>query len=186
MEALKYFSLFIFALACSSLFSLSAAAVHRQKLPPELQSLVNATRAMSSSGYTTMSALALELYNYLPRWSEDNLTGLTIFAPHDFAFISEISGKKETPPRDTILLHFSPLYLSRSKIRSMKEIPTVSIQYDLINTSNFFGSEISICNVKMSPDPPIYDDGYVIVYSIGQIFNINSAKDTGIVVRIEL
>lgn len=141
---------------------------------------------MYKAGYNTMSDLALELYNYLPQWSKYNLTGFTIFAPHDFAFISDVTGMKEIPPGETILLHFSPLYLTVNQIRSMTEIPTVSLQYDLINTSNCFSSEISICYVKMFPDPPIYDDGYVIVYPIGQIFNIRFAKDTGEVVHIEL
>lgn len=49
--------------------------------------------------------------------------------------------------------------------------------FKFIITSNFLNSEISICYVKISA-PPIYGGGYLIVYSIKQVFSINFSIKT--------
>ncbi|CAN4121714.1 unnamed protein product [Withania somnifera] len=167
MKTLKYFSLFFLAIAFAS---------HSTDQSPEMQSVLNATHAMSTSGYTTMSAITLILYNNFLQWSTLNITGFTIFAPTDSAFISDISGKRDIPSSETIFIHYSTAYLSLREFGFWPEIPTISLQHNLIITRSFVDSEISICYVKVST-PPIYDDGYIIVYGIKQVFNISFAKE---------
>ncbi|XP_060212221.1 uncharacterized protein LOC132639841 [Lycium barbarum] len=170
MAALKHFSLLILTVAFASL---SAVNVQHS---PEMQSVINVRHAMSISDYTTISAITLVLHNHLLEWTKLNLTGFTIFAPIDSAFISTASGKTEIPSMDTILVHYSPVYLPYRTLRFLREIPTISLQYNLFTTSIPLVSEISIGFVKISP-LPIYDDGCVIVYSVEQVFDIGFTKD---------
>ncbi|KAF3637105.1 putative dnaJ -like protein subfamily C member 14-like [Capsicum annuum] len=129
---------------------------------------------MYNSGYASISSITLILYDNFLHYIQLNVTGFTIFSPIDSAFISNVAGKKETLSDDTISIHYSPFYISLTSLLFTTEIPTISLHYNLITTSNFLDSDFSICNIKIS-SPPIYDDGYVIVYSIKQVFKINFA-----------
>ncbi|KAM3323827.1 putative fasciclin-like arabinogalactan protein 20 [Capsicum chacoense] len=177
MGALKYFSLFI-VVAFASLSATISASVHRRYHSPEMQSVTNAIHTMYNKGYIAMSAFTVGMQDHLSEWSERyDVTGFTIFAPINSAFISDISGNVVIPSDEKLYLHCSPVrYNSLFALRFKTEIPTVSHKYNLIVTSGLLDYDISICNVKIS-SPPIYDDGYVIVYSIGQLFSFSSAKD---------
>ncbi|KAK4376371.1 hypothetical protein RND71_002667 [Anisodus tanguticus] len=144
-----------------------------------MQSIINATHAMSTSGYTTMSAITTKMHKLLLYWSKLNVTGFTIFAPIESAFTCDnVSGCTEATHFETVLLHYSPVYLPHGTLRFIMEIPTISIheieiEIESLTVTSFFGdSDIEIESVKVSL-PPIYDDGCVIVYSIEQIFVIN-------------
>ncbi|KAM3357945.1 putative fasciclin-like arabinogalactan protein 20 [Capsicum galapagoense] len=140
-----------------------------------MESIINAS--MYNSGYASISSITLILYDNFLHYIKLNVTGFTIFYPIDSAFISNVAGKKETLSDDTISIHYSPFYISLTSLLFTTEIPTISLHYNLITTSNFLDSDFSICNIKIS-SPPIYDDGYVIVYSIKQVFKINFAGKT--------
>ncbi|XP_059315496.1 putative fasciclin-like arabinogalactan protein 20 [Lycium ferocissimum] len=177
MAALNHFCLFILTVAFASFLYLSAVNGQHS---PEMESVINATNAMSSSGYITMSAINTKLHKSLFHWTKLNLTGFTIFAPIESAFTcNNVSGKREAPSFETVL-HYSPVYLPYRTLCFLTEIPTIFVNKYLVVTSEILDSEISIGFVKISV-PPIYDDGYVIIYSVDQVFDISFTKDKKVV-----
>ncbi|KAL0326917.1 UNVERIFIED_CONTAM: putative fasciclin-like arabinogalactan protein 20 [Sesamum angustifolium] len=137
--------------------------------PPPLRppSFVNAAETLASSGYTAMS-LTLQLIAP-PSPPLQSHHALTIFSPPNDAFSS--SGQ---PSLAQLLLHFSPVSLSPESLLSLpfsSTIPSLSPSKHLTITSNQT-QKISINNVGIS-DVPIFDDGFVIVYTIDDFFDLN-------------
>ncbi|KAL6543812.1 hypothetical protein OROGR_010309 [Orobanche gracilis] len=143
--------------------------IQTQTPPPTPQSIINAAETLASSGHTAMSLTLQLIAPTLPLPSVASTITLTIFSPSNAAFSS--FGQPSLPH---LLLHFSPLSLSPSSLLSLpfsSTIPSLSPSKHLVITSDE-PNEISINNVRIS-EPPIFDDGLVIVYAIDSFFNLN-------------
>ncbi|KAL3635999.1 hypothetical protein CASFOL_020546 [Castilleja foliolosa] len=139
--------------------------------PTPPQSIINAAETLANSGYTAMSLTLQLIAPTLPLPSSDSPTALTIFSPPDDAFSN--SGQ---PPLSLLLLHFSPLTLSPASLLSLpfaSTIPSLSPSKHLFITSDSDQpKQISINNVKVH-EPPIFDDGFAIVYAIDNFFTLS-------------
>ncbi|KAM3323828.1 putative fasciclin-like arabinogalactan protein 20 [Capsicum chacoense] len=166
------FSFFFFA----SLLSFSTGQSPPPPPPPPSQSLINAAETLSNSGYISMS-LTLELISdtVLSRAAKNSLTGssLTIFSPPDSSFAD--FGQ---PSLSHILLHFSPVSLSLSSLKSLpfsSKIPSLSPSNSLYVTSFPSDLQVEINNVKIIGSS-IYDDGFVVVFRIEDFFVQNFTR----------
>ncbi|KAK4358389.1 hypothetical protein RND71_023999 [Anisodus tanguticus] len=164
-------SFFILAVFIS--FS-SSQTTHSPPPPPPPQSLLNAAETLSNSGYISMSlTLSLITDTILSRATTNSLT---IFSPPDTSFSQ--SGQ---PSLTHILLHITPISLSLSSLQSLpysSKIPSLSPSNSLYITSlpsRPDPTQISINNVKLM-NPPIYDDGFVIVFAIEDFFEQNFTR----------
>ncbi|KAK4423477.1 putative fasciclin-like arabinogalactan protein 20 [Sesamum alatum] len=150
------------------LLILSVVSAAGESSPPLPPSFVNAAETLANSGYTSMS-LTLQLNAPTLPLPSNPITALTIFSPPDAAFAS--SGQ---PSLALLLLHFSPLSLSPESLLSLpfsSTIPSLSPSKHLTITSNQT-QKISINNVGIS-ELPIFDDGFVIVYTSDDFFDLN-------------
>ncbi|EPS58288.1 hypothetical protein M569_16529 [Genlisea aurea] len=136
-----------------------------QPSPEPRGSIVNAEETLAESGHTAMS-LTLQLVADVLPFAER----LTIFSPPDAAFDAE-----GQPSLNQLLLHFSPVFLSPDSLSSLpflSTIPSLSRPNHLTVTSNATAG-ISIDDVGVSSQNPIFDDGSVIVYGVADFFQTN-------------
>lgn len=179
-RSLSFFTIFLFVV------SLSAAEINRSSLSPSPsppQFLLNAAEKLSNSGHTSMS-LTIQLladtviFHSVSTSSEvsSGISSLTIFSPPDSAFAA--FGQPSLPH---LLLHFAPLSLSSTSLRSLpygSKIPTLSSSDSLyVTTSRSGGTPVSINGVRLSGSP-IFDDGSVTVFEIDDFFRPNFSLPT--------
>ncbi|CAH8358051.1 unnamed protein product [Eruca vesicaria subsp. sativa] len=140
-----------------SLVSLSNASV---------ATISSAVEVLCDSGYFSMG-LTLKLANNdlrLEDWQE-----LTIFAPSDQAF--SVSGQ---PSLLSIKYHLSPTRLPGETLTNLPhgaKLPTLRSNSSLTvtNSSRSRGANLSINGVVVQ-DSPLFDDGYVVIYSSDEFF----------------
>ncbi|PON45784.1 FAS1 domain containing protein [Parasponia andersonii] len=153
-------SLVIVSLTLLCLLSLSS--------PLPSDTITDASEILSDSGFVSM-ALTLELVS---RTLALNSPSLTIFAPTDAAF-----SKSGQPSLSLLRYHFCPLPLPPQSLKSLPagtKIPTLVPGSMLIVTTSPTASEISLDNVKITAEKPIFDDGSLIIYGIPEFFDFNS------------
>ncbi|KAJ0260674.1 putative fasciclin-like arabinogalactan protein 20 [Hirschfeldia incana] len=131
-----------------------------------LTSISAAVEVLCDSGYFSMG-LTLQLANkdlHLDDWQE-----LTIFAPSDRAFSQ--SGQ---PSLLSIKYHLSPTRLPGETLTNLPhgaKIPTIRSNSSLTvtNSSRSAGANLSLNGVLVQ-DSPLFDDGYVVIYSSDEFF----------------
>ncbi|KAJ4902536.1 putative fasciclin-like arabinogalactan protein 20 [Raphanus sativus] len=132
-----------------------------------LTSISAAVEVLCDSGYFSMG-LTLQLANKdlrLDDWQE-----LTIFAPSDRAFSQ--SGQ---PSLLSVKYHLSPTRLPGETLTNLPhgaKIPTIRSNSSLTvtNSSRSGGGLILSINGVAVQDSPLFDDGYVVIYSSDEFF----------------
>ncbi|XP_059315498.1 putative fasciclin-like arabinogalactan protein 20 [Lycium ferocissimum] len=163
-----FFIIFFF----TSLLTFSTSQTTTQPPPPPPQSLLNAVETLSNTGHISMSlTLSLITDTILSRTTTNSLT---IFTPPDTSF-----SNFGQPSLSHILLHFTPISLSLSSLQSLpfsSKIPSLSPSNSLyITTLPSNTNQISINSVNIIT-PPIYDDGFVVIFAIDDFFKQNFTR----------
>ncbi|XP_030441260.1 putative fasciclin-like arabinogalactan protein 20 [Syzygium oleosum] len=133
--------------------------------PLPLESLREATHALSNSGFVSMS-LTLNLIS--KTLISPQIPSLTIFSPSDDSF-----ARFGQPPLSLLRLHFSPHALSLDTLRLLPrgaKISTMNANHSLMVTTSPSDYQVEINGVKIVGSP-VFNDGNLVVFGIEMFFD---------------